>query len=248
MKEPTDRSHPISTDTSFRFSNNQFDKMPCKLESTENPRMLKYPIPPDKISKEFPNSRKFLQLKNFQRLVLDFHSVVLEFLEVYLCTDLNRCETKGVKQVMWNKWFETNGVQQTVCNKRCKTKNVNQEMWNKWCETREWNKKCESRNLKQEMINKKFVLKQEVSNKKCLDTRETPEIRDTLVPTEKWFTFRRNVNFEEMWSKWCETRNVKHEVWNKGCRTKCGSCGTCSQPAMKESSHIRSCDTTDSTL
>ena len=51
------------------------------------------------------------------------------------------------------------------------------------------------------MINKKFVLKQEVSNKKCLDTRETPEIRDTLVPTEKWKC-----------QKKCETSGVKQEM------------------------------------
>jgi len=36
-----------TTDESFRFHNQRFDEMRCKLDSTENPRSFeKYPIPP----------------------------------------------------------------------------------------------------------------------------------------------------------------------------------------------------------
>ena len=36
----------ITTDESFRFHNDEFDAMPCKLESIENMRSLeKYPTP-----------------------------------------------------------------------------------------------------------------------------------------------------------------------------------------------------------
>jgi len=38
----------ITTDELFRFHNNKFDEMPCKLDSTENVRSLpKYPTPPE---------------------------------------------------------------------------------------------------------------------------------------------------------------------------------------------------------
>ena len=37
----------ITTDELFRLHNNEFDEMPCKLDSTENPRSFeKYPTPP----------------------------------------------------------------------------------------------------------------------------------------------------------------------------------------------------------
>ena len=36
----------IATDESFRFRNNEFDEMPCKLDSTENLRAVeKFPTP-----------------------------------------------------------------------------------------------------------------------------------------------------------------------------------------------------------
>jgi len=36
-----------TTDESFRFHNQKFDEMHCKLDSTENPRSFhKYPTPP----------------------------------------------------------------------------------------------------------------------------------------------------------------------------------------------------------
>jgi len=36
-----------TTDESFRFHNNKFDEMRCKLDSTENPRSFeKHPTPP----------------------------------------------------------------------------------------------------------------------------------------------------------------------------------------------------------
>jgi len=36
----------ITNDESFRFHNNEFDELPCKLDSTENPRSFeKYPTP-----------------------------------------------------------------------------------------------------------------------------------------------------------------------------------------------------------
>ena len=41
----------ITTDESCRFHNNEFDEMPCKLYSTENPRQFdKYcdPTPPER--------------------------------------------------------------------------------------------------------------------------------------------------------------------------------------------------------
>ena len=34
-----------STDKLFRFHNDEIDEMPCKLDSIENPRSLKYPTP-----------------------------------------------------------------------------------------------------------------------------------------------------------------------------------------------------------
>jgi len=59
----------ITTDESFRFHNNKFDEMPCKVDSTENPRSFEtYPNLKLPIFKTFELIPMFAQTSEFLEL------------------------------------------------------------------------------------------------------------------------------------------------------------------------------------